>query len=61
VFKQSQIVNEQAPESEDDQLMESLLNLANRNWLKDQIGLHIENMNCMQDSLDSLVRQKKSI
>ena len=41
--------------------MESLLNLGNRNWIKDQIALHIENMNAMQDSLDSLVRQKKAI
>lgn len=61
VYKQSQIINDKAPDSNEDFLMEQILNLSNRNWIKDQIALHIENMNAMQDSLDSLVRQKKSI
>jgi len=61
VYRQSQMINDKVPDSEDDMLMENILNLSNRNWIKDQINLHIENMNAMQDSLDSLPRQKRSI
>jgi hypothetical protein len=35
VFKQSQIINDKIPELDDDLLMENLLNLGNRNWIKD--------------------------
>ena len=55
-MQQQTVINDQPVDPNDDGLAENLLNLPNRNWIKDQIQMHMENQNVMQDSLDSLVK-----
>ena len=44
-----------------DELAEQLLALSNRNWIRDQLKMHLENRLAMQDSLSNLVKQRQAL
>ena len=44
-----------------DELADNLLQLSNRNWIRDQLKMHTENRMAMQDSLSNLVKQRQAL
>ena len=48
--------NDKPQDTNYDELADNLLQLSNRNWIRDQLKMHTENRMAMQDSLSNLVK-----
>jgi len=59
--QQQVFINEKPIDTNYDALAESILALSNRNWIRDQLKMHMENRNVVQDSLSNLVKQKQAL
>ncbi len=55
------MINEKPVEPAYDELAEQLLALNNRNWIRDQLKMHLENRLAQQDSLSNLVKQRQAL
>lgn len=54
-------INDKPVDTSYDELAENVLALSNRNWIRDQLKMHMENRLAMQDSLSNLVKQKQGL
>jgi len=55
------MVNDKPVDPAYDELAESIMALSNRNWIRDQLKMHMENRLAMQSDLSTLPKQKQAL